>query len=238
MTSSSRWTSDPARVVGEWPVTVRRHARAKYMRLRLDARNGTVLLTIPPRVSERRALAWAERQKEWIEAAVASVAPASALGPGSVVPLYGQDHILSWQAGASRAVRLEPGRLVVGGPVELLAPRLLRWLRAHAAQLLERETREYAATADVQVSRIGVGDPVSRWGSCSAEGSIRYSWRLILAPDWVRRATVAHEVAHRIHMDHSPAFHALVARLLGADPKPAGRWLRRHGASLQRFGRF
>lgn len=236
--SSSSFSPAPGARVGEWPVIVRRHARAKHMRLRLDARSGTVLLTIPQRASERRALAWAERQREWIEAAVASVGPAAALSPGSVVPLYGQDHILSWQAGASRAVRVEPGRLVIGGPIELLAPRLLRWLRAHAAQLLEFETRDCAARAGVEVGRVGVGDPVSRWGSCSAAGSIRYSWRLILAPDWVRRATVAHEVAHRVHMDHGRAFHALVARLLGADPQPARLWLRRHGASLQRFGRF
>jgi predicted metal-dependent hydrolase len=86
------------------------------------------------------------------------------------------------------------------------------------------------------VARVGVGDPLSRWGSCSSSGGIRYSWRLILAPDWVRRATVAHEVAHRVHMNHSPAFHALVADLLGADPKPARSWLRSNGPLLHRIG--
>jgi predicted metal-dependent hydrolase len=87
----------------------------------------------------------------------------------------------------------------------------------------------------VSVSRVGVGDPLSRWGSCSASGAIRYSWRLILAPDWVRRATVAHEVAHRVHMNHGQAFHRLVEELLGVDPKPARLWLRRSGASLHRI---
>jgi predicted metal-dependent hydrolase len=104
--------------------------------------------------------------------------------------------------------------------------------------LLERETRAFAERAGVAVSRVSVGDPISRWGSCSARGSIRYSWRLILTPDWVRRATVAHELAHRVHMNHGPAFHALVAELLEEDPTPARQWLRRHGASLQRFGRL
>ena len=208
------------------------------MRLSVDLRHGKVLLTIPARASERRALAWAAEQKAWIEARLAEVPPAVPLQPGSIVPLYGEPHILDWQNGASRIVRREPGRLVAGGPVELLAPRLLRWLRAHATELLTRETREFAAKANVAVSRIGIGDPVSRWGSCSSSGAIRYSWRLILAPEWVRRATVAHEVAHRVHLDHSPAFHALVKKLFGADPRPASTWLRRHGASLHRFGRF
>jgi len=89
----------------------------------------------------------------------------------------------------------------------------------------------------VKVSKVGVGDPVSRWGSCSASGTIRYSWRLVLAPDFVRRATVAHEVAHRVHLNHGRDFHALVATLLGADPAPARAWLRREGAGLHRFGR-
>jgi predicted metal-dependent hydrolase len=84
---------------------------------------------------------------------------------------------------------------------------------------------------------VGVGDTLSRWGSCSSSGAIRYSWRLILAPPEVRRATAAHEVAHRVHMNHSPAFHGLVAELFGADPKPQRDWLRREGAGLHRLGR-
>lgn len=208
------------------------------MRLTVDPRHGEVLLTIPLRVSERRALAWAGEQQAWIEARLADLAPTAPLQPGTIVPLYDQPHSLVWQEGASRAVKVEPGRLVMGGPADLLAPRVLRWLRAHAAELLEHETREFADKAGVSVARVGVSDPVSRWGSCSSSGAIRYSWRLILAPGWVRRATVAHEVAHCVHLDHSPAFYALVAKLLGTDPRPARAWLRRHGASLHRFGRL
>ena len=48
---------------------------------------------------------------------------------------------------------------------------------------------------------------------------------------------VAHEVAHRIHMNHSREFHDLVARLYGADPAPARRWLRANGTGLHWFGR-
>ena len=57
-----------------------------------------------------------------------------------------------------------------------------------------------------------------------------------MAPDFVRRATVAHEVAHRLHMDHSPRFHAVVRELLGEDPAPARAWLRREGGALHRIG--
>ncbi|HEX8574332.1 MAG TPA: SprT family zinc-dependent metalloprotease [Allosphingosinicella sp.] len=210
---------------------------ARTMRLRVDRRTGEVVLTIPRRTSRRQALAWADGHREWIEARLAEVVPATPLVPGGDLPLYGRPHRIDWSRDRPRTPRLEGERLAVGGPQEGLEARLLRWLRRHALDTLASETAEFAARAGVEVTRIGVGDPLSRWGSCSATGGIRYSWRLILAPDWVRRATVAHEVAHRVHMNHGPDFHRLVERILGADPGPARQWLRRNGASLHRVGR-
>ena len=211
-------------------------ARARVMRLRVDARTGRVLLTVPRRVSRRKALEWAAGHSEWVEAQLALVRPPQRLGPGSTVPLFDTPHRIDWTEGRSRLVTLADGRLLVGGPLENLEARVLRWLRRHALEILAAETAELAAKAGVKVARVSVGDPLSRWGSCSAAGAIRYSWRLILAPGWVRRATVAHEVAHRVHMHHGPDFHALVERLLGADPKPARLWLRRSGPLLHRIG--
>ena len=211
--------------------------RARTMRLRVDRRSGAVVLTVPRRVSRRQALDWAAGHRAWVEAQLAKIVPASTLADGAALPLYGEPHLVCWDPAASRVPRIEAGRLVVGGPADTVEARILRWLRRHAAEILSRETSEFAAKAGVSVSRVGIGDPVSRWGSCSSSGAIRYSWRLVLAPAWVRRATVAHEVAHRVHMDHSPRFHALVEQLFEADPKPARLWLRREGARLHRFGR-
>jgi len=219
------------------PLTLKVSARARRMRLSVDPRTAQVLLIIPKRASERKALAWAESQRGWIESALAKVPEAIAVGPGSEVPLYGVPHQIDWQESGGRSVRVADGRLLVGGPEELVQARILRWLKSHALDLLHRETMEFAAKAGVTISRVSVGDPVSRWGSCSSTGGIRYSWRLILAPGFVRRATVAHEVAHRVHMDHSPAFHAVVADILEDNPGPACRWLRAHGAELHRFAR-
>jgi predicted metal-dependent hydrolase len=212
-------------------------ARARVMRLRVDRRTGEVVLTLPPRASRRKALEWASTHREWIERQLARIEAAVPLEPGGLVPLHDKPHAIDWDSARSRVPRLEEGRIVAGGPIEGLEARILRWLRRHALDLLARETAEFAAKAGVAVSRVAVGDPVSRWGSCSSSGAIRYSWRLVLAPDFVRRATVAHEVAHRVHMNHGPQFHALVETLLGADPKPARLWLRRRGAALHRIGR-
>ena len=222
---------------GSVPLTLKVSPRARVMRLRVDPRTGAVLLTIPKRASRRKALDWAAGQRAWVEAALAEVPEGLAIGPGSVLPLYGLPHRIDWDPARPRRVEATGGSLRVGGPEEGLEARVLRWLKRHAREVLDEETRFYAERAGRPVARVAVADPMSRWGSCSSSGTIRYSWRLILAPDWVRRATVAHEVAHLVHMNHAPAFHALVDELFGADAKPARLWLRQNGAGLHRIGR-
>ena len=222
--------------IGGAPVVIRVSPRARRLRLRIDPRTRAVTLTVPKRVSQRRALAWAAGHRAWIEAALADIPESTPFAPGGTVPLEGVPHRLDWDPARPRRIERGDGRLVAGGPSDGLERRLLRWLKAHARDVLDRETREFAAKAGVMASRVAVGDPVSRWGSCSSKGAIRYSWRLILAPEFVRRATVAHEVAHLVHLNHGPDFHALVERLLGADPKAARAWLRREGAALHRIG--
>lgn len=219
------------------PLTIKVSPRAKTMRLRVDPRTATILLTIPKWVSRRKAVRWADGHRLWVEAALAKIPARAQIQNGSTILFHGRPHRLDWREDRSRVVRIEEDRLVVGGPWETVEPRLIRWLKEEARKLLDSETHEFAAKAGVTVARVGVGDPVSRWGSCSTSGAIRYSWRLILAPDWVRRATVAHEVAHRVHMNHGAEFHALVETLFGEDPTPARLWLRREGASLHQLGR-
>ena len=156
--------------------------------------------------------------------------------PGLEFGLSDERVWIDWSAAAPRAPVLVGDRLRVGGPLDQLGPRVLRFLRAYAATVLASETRTLAAAHGIGVGKVAVGDQRGRWGSCSPIGDIRYSWRLILAPTFVRGSTVAHEVAHRLHMDHSRSFHQAHARLLGDDPTPAREWLRAHGTALHWFG--
>ena len=202
----------------------------------MDSRTGGLTLTVPPGVSRRRALEWAAEHQDWAASALDALPERAALGPGSILPLFGRPHEVDWSPERPRRIKVEDDRVIVGGPAEGLQARLLLWLTREALALLSAETQGYAAMVNRDQVSVSVGDPRSRWGSCSSRGTIRYSWRLILAPDFVRRATVAHEVAHLVHMDHSPRFHALAERLLGSDPRPARLWLRKEGAALHRIG--
>lgn len=218
-------------------LTVLRSPRARQMRLAVDPRDGSVRLTLPRRAQIDHALRWAETKRGWIEAQLARLPVATPIMNGMRFDVAGETLLLDWSERHPRKPVRYDDRLQIGGPAEGLEARLLRWLKAEARAQLNLETQEFAAKIGVSVPPIGIGDPVSRWGSCASTGQIRYSWRLILAPSFVRRATVAHEVAHRVHMNHGAAFHALVKEILGDDPTPARKWLRDGGSALHWFGR-
>lgn len=219
------------------PIEIVRHHRARRARLSVDPASGAVRLTIPLRAPVAPALRWAEEHVAWVDAQRARLPEPRPFVPGAILPVAGEDVRIDWSEAAPRRIERVEGALRCGGPIDGLSRRITAWLRREALALLSAETAHYAARAGVSVAGVSIGDPRSRWGSCAASGAIRYSWRLILAPSHVRRATVAHEVAHRVHMDHGPAFHALVEQLYGADPTPSRQWLKRHGAGLHWFGR-
>jgi predicted metal-dependent hydrolase len=214
-----------------------RHARARSLKLSFDPVTGRARLVLPSRAPLKPALAWAEGKSGWLAAQRARLPTARPFVDGAVLPVADVPLTIRWTAGKRRTVRRDGDRLLVEGPAETVGRRVEAWLRRTALELLSAETATIASQASVSVSKVAVGDPRGRWGSCASSGVIRYSWRLLLAPGFVRRATVAHEVAHRVHMNHGPAFHALAAALTGEDPAPARAWLRRHGAALHWYGR-
>ena len=218
------------------PVLVRRSARARAYRLTIDSARGALRLSLPVRANLKKALGWAQDHEGWVRAQMAKQPVVTLLEDGATFPLEGRDVTIQWVEGATRTIRLEEGdRLILGGAAESVGARVQRWLVTRARAVLETESHELAREHGLIVASVGVGDTRSRWGSCASSGAIRYSWRLILAPPAVRRATVAHELAHLLHMDHSPAFHAAHRRIYGDDPRPAREWLRVHGAGLHRY---
>ena len=219
------------------PLVVRSVKSARVMRLRFDSGRNVLKLTCPARVSRNAALAWAADQRDWIETQLSAALPPNPFVPGGRFPLEGQDVTVDWRADRPRTVRLVGDRLVCGGPAEGLAKRVETFLRRRAIDLLSRETAEFAAAAGVTPKAVSVGDADTRWGSCSANGRIRYSWRLICAPPEARRYVVAHEVAHLVHLNHGAQFKALERRLFGPGLAEAQALLRRHGPRLKRVGR-
>jgi predicted metal-dependent hydrolase len=219
------------------PIEIRPLKSAKRLRLRFDEASGTLKLTCPWRTNRRAALAWALDQQDWIEAQLSRTEPGEPFEPGATIPLEGQQILIAWDASAPRTPVLRDEELRCGGPEAGLAHRVESFLKRRALEVMSREVADYAAAAGATARSVSVGDAGTRWGSCSSQGRIRLSWRLILAPASVRRYVVAHEVAHLVHLDHGAKFKSLESRLYGPGLAEAKAALRRLGPRLRRVGR-
>jgi predicted metal-dependent hydrolase len=218
-------------------IEIRRLRSARRLRLRFDEAAGVLKLTCPWRTPRRAALAWALDQRDWIDQQLARAEPGEPFAPGALIPIEGQDVVIAWREVWPRTPALRDGQLRCGGPAAALPRRIENFLKRHARDTMSRDIAEFAAAAGAAPRSVTIGDAATRWGSCSSQGSIRMSWRLILAPPEVRRYVAAHEVAHLVHLNHGPAFKALEARLFGTGVAEAKAALRRIGPRIRRVGR-
>jgi len=216
----------------ELPLAIRRHARARRLVMRLAPDGSEVRITLPRWGRTEDALVFARARLDWIERQLAAVPPAEAPRPGGTIRYRGGELTIDWHAAHTRRPRLEDASVRIGGPAENLATRLQRWLESEAQRLLESDLAFYCGRAGHAPPPLRLSRAQRRWGSCSDRKAIRINWRLVQAPDAVRRSVVAHEVAHLTHFDHSPAFHALLRALFEEDIAAADGWLKTHGRSL------
>lgn len=214
------------------PLVLRRTAQAKRMTMRLAPDGSEVRITLPRWAPTAEALAFAEKRKSWLETQLIGLPRRETIRSGSMVPFRGGQLRIAHDPARPRKPLLDQGVLHLGGPNASLAARLKRWLEGEARTALALDLEDYCQRAGRPLPRLMLSNAQRRWGSCARDGTIRINWRLIMAPDPVRRSVVAHEVAHLVHFDHGPDFHALLAQLFEGDITQANRWLKAQGRSL------
>lgn len=214
------------------PVTLRFSPRAKRLSLRVSRLDGRVTLTAPRFMSEREAMAFAHERADWVRGHLAQFVPSESVGFGSCLPVRGETlEIIEGDKKRPRlteaGIEVWPGSPPVGTAVQSL-------LKLKAREALTESSQRYAAQLGRPIARITLRDTRSRWGSCSAQGALMYSWRLIMAPPEVLDYVAAHEVAHLAEMNHSDRFWAVTAGLC-PDYARHRKWLRDHGTNLHRY---
>jgi predicted metal-dependent hydrolase len=214
------------------PVVLRRAANARRLTMRLAPDGSEVRITMPRWGTSAEALDFARSRSDWLAAQLDAMPRPVALGEGKLVPYLGEQLLLRHDPARPRKVRLVIDEIHAGGPTESLAARLTRWLEAEARALLTEDLAHYCTLADRPAPRLMLSRARRRWGSCARDGTIRVNWRLVMAPEPVRRSVVAHEVAHLVHFDHGPDFHALLGELFEGDIRAVNRWLKREGRGL------
>ncbi|MBW6419002.1 M48 family metallopeptidase [Celeribacter sp. PS-C1] len=210
-------------------VTLRRSSRAKRLSLRVSRLDGRVTLSMPTRLPEREALAFLREKEDWIRKHLGTRAPEQSAAFGARVPFLGRE--VEIVPGQGRRARLNDGRLEVPGEAARVAAPVKAFLKLEAQMRLREASDRYAALLGTDYGRITLRDPRSRWGSCTSAGNLMYSWRLVMAPVEVLDYVAAHEVAHRLEMNHSDRFWAHVARVC-PDHAAHRRWLHTEGEKL------
>ena len=216
-------------------VRVRLNPRARRMIVKVNPATGEISVTAPSRRGLAHALDFARGEKEWIAGQLAKAPGPVSLVAGAVIPFRGARHEIRGTAKGPSPVWAADGIIWVSGGAAHAPRRILDFLKREARKAFETKAMDHAASLGVKPSRITVRDTASRWGSCSSGRSLSFSWRLILAPDFVLDYVVAHEVAHLREMNHSPRFWAHV-RSLVPDMDAPQDWLKTNGRELQRYG--
>lgn len=224
-------------------VTLKINRRARRVSLRLDRTRRQIVATAPSARRLPEAAAFARERAHWIAERLAELPAPAAIEPGMVLELFGDKVRL--EAGDGRARWIEatpftPHRISAMGDGEGYARAVILIIKKRALQVLTARTAHYAAKLKAPMPKVAIMDAKARWGSCrpgrgGLPGSIRYSWRLALAPFAVADYVAAHECAHLRELNHGPKFWAHVQDLVG-DERPHRAWLRAEGSRLHAFG--
>lgn len=219
-------------------IKIRHSARAKRVALRLDPVERVFHLVVPKRMSERKALAFAEGYESWMQEKLSALPPKVMFGDGVVLPIFGQRCVIKIHREDDLHVTkivLEDGVLHVRTNKDDPSARIMRFLKSIVKDELSILSNEKAARIGKEIKSVAVRDTKSRWGSCSCDGTLSYSWRLLFAPPEAFDYVVSHEVAHLQHLNHSDAFWALCQDL--SENYDEGKyWMKQHGNELMRYG--
>ena len=212
-------------------VLLRRSARARRLSLRISRLDGRATLTLPIRVPEREGMAFLREREAWLRGHLDAIEPEMPVVLGGTVMFRGTE--LPLVASDVKRARFVDGALALPDDPDKVGKRVAAFMKLQARDALADASDRYSVALGKPYGRISLRDTRSRWGSCSSEGDLMYSWRLIMAPTEVLEYVAAHEVAHLQHMDHSPRFWAAVERLFPAH-KACRKWLRENGGALHR----
>ncbi|WP_377299066.1 M48 family metallopeptidase [Rhizobium sp. SGZ-381] len=219
----------------EMPITIREHHQASRITLRIEPGGRALRLTVPTGLAKREIDAFLLRHDGWLKVKLAKFSHDSGLRPGGTLFLRGVPHRIV-HTGSLRGLTErteEDGEAVirVSGLEDHLGRRLSTFLKKEARADLEILVARHAALVGKPVKSLSMKDTRSRWGSCSWDGNLSFSWRIVMAPPLIIDYLAAHEVAHLKEMNHGPKFWALCGTLC-PNMEEARRWLKQNGSQL------
>lgn len=211
--------------------------KAKRLALRLDARARRVNLVVPKRASLYKAYEFAILNRAWIESKIDNLPRPLPFEDGMIIPLMGRNYTLRIIRGENKltTLHLTDSTLDVITQRDDFSPRLLRFIKTLAATEMKKIAQTKAEQLGRPITKFTVRDMKSRWGSCSIDGKMSLSWRLVFAPIEAVDYVISHEAAHLIHPNHGGKFWEL-CESLSMDFKTGHGWMRKSSSQLGQYG--
>ncbi len=217
------------------PLTIRENHRATRITLRIEPGGRALALTVPTGLRSWEIDDFLERHQGWLLSKLAKFSAENPVRPGGHIPFRGVQHRIDHTGslrGLTEAIIVDGQPVIrVSGLEDHIGRRLSVFFKKEARKDLEGRVALHAAAIRKQVMSISMKDTRSRWGSCSWDGNLSFSWRIVMAPPLVIDYLAAHEVAHLKEMNHGPDFWALCKRLCPRMDE-ARKWLKQHGSQL------
>ncbi len=218
------------------PLRIVEHTRARRLTLRIDTGGRGLRITVPPGIKRGEVDRFLDRHRDWLEQRLAKVPRQPLVRPGIKIPLRGVPHRIVHAPETRGTVTVGRGPtgpvLTVHGDRRHLPRRVADFLKREAKVEIEALVAKHCAAVHKRAKAVRFRDTTSRWGSCTSDGVLSFSWRIMMAPAPVIDYLVAHEVAHLKEMNHGPKFWALCARLC-PETERCKAWLKRNGNALQ-----
>ena len=221
-------------LIGDPPIEVylRNNSSAKRYSLRISNKDNKVSLTLPRWSNLKEAKEFAQSQEEWMRKHLSQKLEPIQINFGKYTLLDGKK--IPIRHGFGKAVRVFNDELFVPGGDEELCGKLRAFYKTLARERLMNSSDYFAKKLGCKIKSITLRDTTTRWGSCTSNGRLMYSWRLMMAPLEVQDYVAAHEVCHLIEMNHSPDYWKLVESVVPTY-KSDRSWLKINGNLLHQY---
>jgi predicted metal-dependent hydrolase len=218
------------------PLRIVENTRARRLTLRIDPGGRGLRVTVPPGIPAREVDRFIDRHQGWLEARLAKVPDKPQVRPGVKIPVRGIPHLIVHEPSKRGSVTVaevngQPA-LIVHGERTHLPRRVADFLKREAKKDIDALVAKHTATVGRKAKAVRFKDTTSRWGSCTSDGTLSFSWRIMMAKPTVIDYLVAHEVAHLKEMNHGPNFWKLCGELCPRTDE-AKAWLKKNGGALQ-----
>ena len=216
----------------EFSVFIKRSSRARRMTLRISSVERCAKVTAPLSIDKTQITRFVQKNEGWLRRQLSALPEIQSVTIGSAVPLEGADHFVKRHSG--QCVTVRDGYLLVPQRTKIPNRAILAYMKETCRRRISAAADGYTKKRMTSYKKLTLRDTRSRWGSCTEQGHLMFSWRLIMAPASVLNYVVAHEVAHLEEMNHSKAFWSLTEALFG-DYSKERAWLHENGSYLHSF---